>query len=901
MDSLPVIIKNRGISPIWTLPIIALCLCIWILFRSYQNAGIEITIYFDDASGITPGKTQVIAKGIPVGLVKEIHAELDQKRIRTIVKMDKETEDYLVEDTLFWVVRPEISGSRIRGLETILSGSYIGVQTGVSPVLADVFDGLPSPPPISDKAPGLHLKLRADSLKSIQAGSGIYYKNIQIGSVQRTSIDSDENILITFHIKPEYTHLVREGSRFYNASGITLSGKLTNLKVHMESLASLIMGGIVLHTPEELQKTPQARNGHIFTLYKDLAAAKFGLHMTLKLASGAGIVEGVTKVRYRGLDAGIVEKISFNNDVRHTVTARILLDPRAEIILREGTQFWLVEPKINAEGLKNLRTLFSGPYITFKPGDGPVTDHFEILPSPPSLDPLRPGTEYVLVVDTPGSHAKGSPVLFKNIKVGEITGIDLGKDGQDIKVGIFIYEQYNHLLKKDSVFWDSSGIRVDASLSGIQIETGSLAAILHGGVSFNNPLAPDKKESPSAEAGDRYTLYKNYNDAIKNVSALQPPGFYFRIKAKNIGPYKPGSPILYKKVEVGEVLGFSFSEKYQDVLIDCYIQKPYITMVNSKSRFFDFSGLHVEGNLSGITMHTGSMEMILSGGIGFITPYKAKQPKKNTIFSLYKSKEAAEMAGDVQLTVYFDEISDLKVGSPVKYKGVTVGKVSTIAFSDDLATIITGIHVKKQVTSFFRESTRIWLATPTFKLTEVRNLETIISGPYITFAPGSGKESRTFTALKNPPQPDPKQKDGLNLQLISRHLGSLNIDSPVYFRKIKVGRVTGFKLSDTFQNVVISINIEEPYIPIIRERTRFWNASGTKIEGGLFSGVKVTTESLEALISGGVALATPGIEEMGKPVEENHQFKLHIRAKSEWLDWNPEITLLEAEDNSPSE
>ncbi len=889
----PVIIKNRGISPIWTLPLIALLLCIWVLFRSFQNAGIEITIYFDDASGITPGKTQVIAKGIPVGLVKEVHADLDQHRIRTIVKMDKETEKYLVEDTLFWVVRPEISAARIRGLETILSGSYIDVQTGTSKTPAEVYTGLSSPPPISEEAPGLHLLLRASALHSIQEGSGIYYKNIQIGSVQRYSLGEDKNILINLYIKPEYIHLVREGSRFSNASGISLTGKLTNLKVRVESLASLIMGGIVLYTPEELKDTPRAKNGHIFSLYKDIEAAQYGLQMTLQLASGAGIVEGVTKVRYRGLDAGIVEKVTINSDKKHTVTAHILLDPRAEIILRQGTKFWIVEPKIDVEGIKNLNTLISGTYITFKPGSGPFTSHFEVLPSPPSLDPLRPGTEYILTIDTPGSLAKGAPVLFKKIKVGEITKIDLAEDEQSVEMRMYIYEQYNHLIKKTSVFWDTSGIRVDVNLAGIKVETGSLGSILRGGVSFKNPTLPKGKNAPLAEGGDRYLLHTNYRDAVKNVPAIQPPGYYFRIRAKNIGPYKPGSPILYKKVEVGEVLGFSFSKKHQDVLIDCFIQQPYVNMVNSRSRFFDFSGIQMEGNLTGFSMQTGSMESILSGGIGFITPFKADRPKKNTIYPLYTSREAAVMAGDVQLTVYFNEISSLRVGSLVKYKGITVGKVSEIAFANDLDTIVTKLHVKKKVASFFRESTRIWLATSKFKLTEIRNVDTIISGPYITFAPGTGQQTTTFTALSNRPQPEPLQKEGLNLLLVSKNLGSLTIDSPVYFRQVQVGRVTGFKLSDTFQDVIVHVNIEEPYMPIIRENTRFWNVSGTQIEGGLFSGVKVKMESLEALLAGGIAFATPGKDKIGKPAQEHHRFKLHKRAKSEWLDWNPEIILLE--------
>lgn len=889
------LLKKRGISPIWILPAIAIGLCLWIFFKSYQNAGIEISIYFDDASGITPGKTQIIAKGIPVGLVKEVHVDLDNQRIQTVARMDKAMEKYLVEDILFWVVRPEISGTKIQGLETILSGSYISVQAGSSKVKARSFTGLPSPPPISEEAPGLHLVLKADSMRSIQMGSGIYYKNIQIGTVQNYTLESNKSVKIKLHIKPKFTDLVRKGSRFSNASGITLSGKLTNMKLHMESFASLIMGGIVLSTPEELEDTPPAVNGDIFPLYRDKEAAKFGLNMTLELASGAGIIEGVTKVRYRGLDAGIVEKISFNNDERHTVTAQILLDPQASIILKEGTKFWLVEPQIQTGGIKNLSTIISGPYITFTPGNGPYTNHFKILPSEPSLPPLRPGKEFHLTVNDPNRFSTGSPILYKNIQVGEIVAIDLEEQKQFVELRIYIYEQYLHLLEKTSVFWDTSGIRANVDLSGIRVETGPLSSVLQGGISFTTPPVSSPEESEPAVEGDRFTLHSSYNEAIKNVPSMLPPGYYFRVKAKNLGPYKQGSPILYKKVKVGEVLGFSFSQKYQDVLIDCLIHEPYVDMVNTSSRFFDYSGIQVDADLSGVSMQTGSLESILQGGIGFTTPHKAKKAVPHDIFRLFSTKEAALMADDLPIHVTFKESNGMKVGTPVKYKGVRIGQVSAISFSKDMQTIRAKLRLKRETASFFRKTTKIWLVKPRIKLSEIRNPDTLISGPYITFEPGKGKKTRSFTALNNPPPPTVKPGNGLNLRLISKNRGSININSPVYFRQIKVGQVTGFRLSDTFKEVHIDVNIEAPFTPIIRENTRFWNASGTKIEGGLFSGVKVSTQSLESLLTGGIALATPENDEMGKPVENNHSFKLHKHAKSEWLDWNPEIVLLKEE------
>ncbi len=261
--------KNRGISVIWTLPLIALCICGWLVYSSYKNAGVEITILFADATGIVPGKTQVMARGIPIGLVTKILPDLNNRQIQAKVKMEKSVVEHLVEDTLFWIVRPELSASSIHGLETILSGSYIGIQVGTSTTPLREFAGLASAPPVSRDTPGLHLKIRAEVLGSIQVGTGIYYRNIQIGDVQRYLLEGDKNILIDVFIKPEFSNLVREGSRFCNASGIQISGKLPSLKIQVESLASLLRGGILLHTPESLTTTPLVQNGHMFSLYPD--------------------------------------------------------------------------------------------------------------------------------------------------------------------------------------------------------------------------------------------------------------------------------------------------------------------------------------------------------------------------------------------------------------------------------------------------------------------------------------------------------------------------------------------------------------------------------------------------------------------------------------------------------
>ena len=892
----PVIKKTRGISTIWILPIIALCICAWLVYHSYKDAGVEITIYFKDASGIVPGKTQIMARGIPVGLVKKVLPDLENKQIKAIARMEKEVVGHLVEDTQFWIVRPQLSASSIQGLDTILSGSYIGIQIGTSTEARREFNGLPSAPPVSPDTPGLHLQLTADMLGSIQTGTGVYYRNIQIGEVQSYQLVKDKSVLIDLFIEPEYSSLVRKGSRFCNASGIQISGKLPNVKVQVESLAALLRGGILLHTPEQLEDSPVAGNGSVFALYPDLESAKYGIPMTLTLSSGEDIVEESTKLMYRGLEAGFVKDIQINDDKERTVTAHILLDPRAEIILRENTQFWLVKPEIAPTGIHNLGTLFSGAHITFQPGDGAFRDHFDILPEPPPQTPLRKGRSFVLVSGEPIDLSAKSPVYFKNIQVGEVVDIDLAKSAKTIHTTLFVYQKYLHLLSKKSVFWMHSGLEIAASIDqGLEVSTGPLANLLNGGVSFITPDKLKNQKIVPPDEGYEFQLYGSYKDAVATIPDLRPAGRHFLVQSKDAQSLTIGAPILHKNIKIGELEGFRLTPDQQSVLIECFVYDQFKNLIHQRTRFFNSSGVQLTGGLDGINLQTGSLHSILAGGIACINvPDGAPQPAARP-YPLFANQQEALLADKVELTVLLKENTGLKEGSPLKHKGIEIGKVTRLAFTENLQMIVATVRVDQNAAPLFRAGTLIWVEQAQVGLSGVKNVETILFGSYLNILQGNGPPVRNFTALTQPPLTEIADREGLGIVLETKHLGSLSIGSPVYYRQMQVGRVTGYELSPSFQKVQVYVSIAKQYSPVIRKNTRFWNVSGTKIEGGIFSGVTVSAASLEAVIRGGIALATPDNEQTGSAAVSGSHFTLYDQPDKQWLDWNPDIVVLQHE------
>ena len=547
MNTKPVIKKQKGISPLWTLPLLAIVICCWLLYKGYMEAGIEIDIYFEDASGITPGKTMVMSMGIPFGVVKKMTPDIDQRKVRVTVKMDRTTGPYLVEDTTFWIVKPEVSASRITGLDTILSGSYIGVQRGESTVQSRKFTAIDSSPPMPTDTPGLHIKLRSQSLRSIQKGSSIYFKNIKIGNVESYRLEPDESILLNCYISEKYQPLVRSESRFYDASGITFSGKLTNLKIRMESLSSLLVGGIVLSTPDSFKDSPKAQNGDIFTLYEDFESADFGIPMELKLASGKGISEGVTKVMYRGLEAGYVKHITFNDDAQRSVTAHILLDPRADIILRENTRFWLVSPQISTSGVKNIDTILTGSYITFKPGEGEFRNRFEIMQDPPAEAPLRPGKTFLLSSAETIFQSSGAPIYYQKMQIGEVIGSKLSDDRRTIITKAFVYQDYTDLITSQTVFIKSGGISINASFTGFSARIDPLQKVLIGGIDVIPAMREKSFSAKEADENSLFPLFEDYEAALAALPDLKPDGLYLTLTADNLGSCRKAHQYCIKK------------------------------------------------------------------------------------------------------------------------------------------------------------------------------------------------------------------------------------------------------------------------------------------------------------------------------------------------------------------
>ncbi|CAB3768793.1 intermembrane transport protein PqiB [Paraburkholderia humisilvae] len=257
-------------SLVWVIPLIAALIGVALVVQSIYERGPTITISFSTAEGLEPGKTKVKYKDVDIGFVKTIKLANNHSRVLVYVQLSKEAEDFAVKDSRFWVVRPRIGASGVTGLSTLLSGSYIGVDGGRSTETQTEFVGLETPPAVTSDLKGRQFTLRGESLGSIDIGSPVFYRRVQVGQVTGFSLDKDgTGVTVQVFVSAPFDQYVGTNSRWWHASGVDLRLDSSGFKLNTQSLATVIVGGLAFQSPPGQAVGVQAPNNMTFRLADD--------------------------------------------------------------------------------------------------------------------------------------------------------------------------------------------------------------------------------------------------------------------------------------------------------------------------------------------------------------------------------------------------------------------------------------------------------------------------------------------------------------------------------------------------------------------------------------------------------------------------------------------------------
>jgi paraquat-inducible protein B len=228
--------RKRRLSLIWAIPVVTLFIGAWLAWETISERGPLITITFETAEGLQATQSHVRHKEVDMGVVQKIALTPDLKRVQVTVRMNKEAEPLLTDQAQFWVVRPRFFAGSITGLSTLVSGSYIDLlPSGQGGPAKRDFVGLENPPVLQSDVPGRTFLLQANSIGSLNLGSPITYRDLEVGEILGWDVgEMARDITVHAFVRAPFDKYVRDNSRFWNASGASVHLGANGLQLQVQ-------------------------------------------------------------------------------------------------------------------------------------------------------------------------------------------------------------------------------------------------------------------------------------------------------------------------------------------------------------------------------------------------------------------------------------------------------------------------------------------------------------------------------------------------------------------------------------------------------------------------------------------------------------------------------------------
>lgn len=274
-----------------------------------------------------------------------------------------------------------------------------------------------------------------------------------------------------------------------------------------------------------------------------------GPRATISFKTAEGIEVGKTRIKYKNVDIGVVEKIKFSDDFSNIILTVDFMEG-SEKFLRRSTRFWVVKPQLSLRGATGLSTIISGAYIEIEPGTGAPKLHFIGLEKQPVVKSDEQGKKITLVTQKLGSVDTGSPIYYQGLLAGEVLGYELGNDRKSTYVHTFIKDPFDQLIRGNTNFWNVSGINVSMGADGFKVQTESIQSMLFGGIAFESPETLEQATTDIDKLV--FTLHESYESIKKHAYTKKIKFIMFfdsSIRGLNLG-----APVEFKGIKVGTVL-----------------------------------------------------------------------------------------------------------------------------------------------------------------------------------------------------------------------------------------------------------------------------------------------------------------------------------------------------------
>jgi paraquat-inducible protein B len=498
--------RSRRLSIIWIVPLVAVAIGAWLAWDTLSKEGPTIKISFDGGEGLQAGQSQLKYKDIVFGTVKSLALSPDQTHVVVTVATTRQAERLLTEGTIFWVVKPRLFAGNVSGIETLLSGSYIGMLPAATAGKSQrEFVGREDPPVLGAHVAGRTFFLKSKRIGAVSVGSPIFFRDLAVGEVLGWDIaDMAEYVTIHAFVRAPYDSYVHDQTRFWNASGVSIKLGGTGIDVQMESLKALLLGGVAFETPVAEIHTAETSEDHVFPLFADRETANAASY-TRKIpaisyfsGSVSGLAPGAA-VTVHGLKVGEVTDVRLTYDAaKDAVLAPVRYEIEPERVVGVGKRVF----KTDAESVQALlkqglrASLQSANLIT-----GQQNVALDFVTDAPAAEVSMDGQDFVVPAGEGGGFAglTASATELLN-KVNQMPFDQIGKnlDG--------ILKSVNDLAQ---------GPQMKKALTEL---AGMMASAQNMVQNLNSGLSPAAKQLPEVTAGLQKTL-ANANKLVLSLDS----------------------------------------------------------------------------------------------------------------------------------------------------------------------------------------------------------------------------------------------------------------------------------------------------------------------------------------------------------------------------------------------
>lgn len=864
---------KKAVSFIWILPLIILAILGWIAYESYMKKGTNISVIFKSAEGLKENVTPLEYKGLQLGKVTKISMHEDLKSVKVNILVDNEVAKYVAsEGSSFWIKKPTVSLTKISGLNTLISGYKIEL----SPTFKTqeeydkgnskyFFNGLDTQPNDEFDDEGYYISLIANDKDNVEVGTPIFYNKFQIGEIIAKEFIF-EKVYFTAYIYDKFNYLVNKSSQFVINEALKVSYGASGLNIEVGSLYSALVGGVTIITPnKEAEKISKDEAYILYGKKDDLKNKEF---FNINFIDVNGIEEN-TPIMFKGIEIGRITEVKLNKDILNT---KAFIYQEYKYLLTDKTKFFVEEPTFSIDGVKNLGNIIKGNYVSLEYKKGSYKDNFTAI-NKKDINSSNNNIRIELLSENLNSITNKSKIYYKNIEIGRVENYALTPDLKNVKISISIDEKYKDLVNDNSLFYDMSSKLFEMKSLNLNINYSGIEPLLNGAIGLVSEKADDKLTKKE------FKLYKSFKD-VEKLNRFSNSGIVISADFYNDFEIKPDMAIMYKNQEIGFVKDIKFDDKKSKVSL--FIYSPFKKYITDKSRFYKKAAVSLNASLSGVVFEVDNFSSLIDGSIELNTDSNISFEKPQIFATEDQMKNSTN-----SITIVFDDVEGLQVNfSQLTYKGVNVGKVTNVRLNEKQQVEVKAL-IYSDFASFAKEGTVYYLKKPRISLQEIANAGSTVMAVNIGVIKSESPIVQTkFEGLSGQPSVETSHF-GTVFKVEDITASSVNVDAPVYYKNVQIGKVSKIDLSEDGSKVVVDCLIYDKYKKLIRKNSEFYDISGFEMKFSIFSGSKVESNTFTSLLKGGLVVVTP--YEYGEIANPKDKFTLVKTLREDWKSISPSI------------